>query len=55
MAGRQRDFLYRARMAYKPDKRNKRFMAGQVQTLSDADMLDLALYFCKQKGLYLKY
>jgi len=30
-------------------------MAGQVQTLSDADMLDLALYFSKQKGLILKY
>jgi cytochrome c553 len=30
-------------------------MAGQVQTLTDADMNDLAAYFSKQKGVYLKY
>jgi cytochrome c553 len=30
-------------------------MAEQVKNLSDADMLDLAMYFSKQKGLILKY
>ena len=55
LAGQNRDYLYQALVHYKSGKRNNPIMAGQVQTLSDADMLDLALYFSKQKGLYLKY
>ncbi|MBW8307710.1 MAG: cytochrome c [Thiobacillus sp.] len=55
LAGQNRDYLYQALKHYKSGKRNNPLMAGQVETLSDADMLDLALYFSKQKGLYLKY
>ncbi|MCL5059946.1 MAG: cytochrome c [Candidatus Thermoplasmatota archaeon] len=55
LAGQQRDYLYHALKDYKSGKRNNPIMAGQVQNLSDADMLDLALYFSKQKGLSLKY
>ena len=39
----------------KSGKRNNPIMAGQVQTLSDADMLDLALFYSRQTGLKLKY
>jgi len=55
LAGQNRDYLYHSLKAYKAGKRKNPIMAGQVQNLSDADMQDLALYFSKQKGLYLKY
>ena len=55
LAGQHRDYLYHALKDYKSGKRTNPIMAGQVQTLSDADMLDLAMYFSKQKGLTLKY
>ncbi len=55
LAGQQRDYLYNALRDYKSGKRNNPLMAGQVEALSDADMHDLALYYSKQKGLYLKY
>ena len=40
---------------YKSGKRSNPIMAGQVQTLTDADMLDLSLFYSKQNGLKLKY
>jgi cytochrome c553 len=55
LAGQDRDYLYHALKDYKSGKRNNPLMAGQVQNLTDADMLDLAMYYSKQKGLYLKY
>ena len=55
LAGQHRDYLYHALKDYKAGKRTNPILAGQVQTLSDADMLDLAMYFSKQKGLTLKY
>jgi cytochrome c553 len=55
LAGQNRDYLYHSLKAYKSGKRKNPIMAGQVQTLTDADMQDLALYFSKQKGVYLKY
>lgn len=55
LAGQQRDYLYHSLKDYKSGKRKNPIMAGQVQALSDADMLDLALYFSRQKGLTLKY
>jgi len=55
LAGQHRDYLYHALKDYKAGKRTNPIMAGQVQNLSDADMLDLAMYFSKQKGLTLKY
>ena len=45
LAGQNRDYLYHALKDYKAGKRKNPIMAGQVQTLSDADMLDLAKYF----------
>ena len=55
LAGQQRDYLYHSLLAYKSGKRKNPIMAGQVQTLSDEDMQDLAMFFSKQKGLDLKY
>jgi cytochrome c553 len=55
LAGQHRDYLYHSLKDYKSGKRKNPIMAGQVQALSDADMLDLAMYFSKQKGLTLKY
>jgi len=55
LAGLQRDYLYQALKDYRSGKRKNPIMAGQVQNLSDTDMLDLAMYFSKQKGLTLKY
>lgn len=55
LAGQQRDYLYHSLKDYKSGKRNNPLMAGQVEALTDADMHDLALYYSRQKGLYLKY
>jgi len=55
LAGQHRDYLYHALKDYKSGKRTNPIMAGQVQTLTDADMLDLAAFFSQQKGLTLKY
>lgn len=55
LAGQQRDYLYHALKAYKTGKRKNPIMAGQVQNLSDTDMLDLTMYYSQQKGLQLKY
>lgn len=55
LAGQHRDYIYHSLKDYKSGKRNNPIMAGQVQTLSEADMLDLAMFFSKQKGLELKY
>ena len=55
LAGQHRDYLYHALRDYKSGKRKNPIMAGQVQTLTDADMRDLAAYFSKRKGVYLKY
>ena len=55
LAGQHRDYIYHSLKDYKSGKRSNPIMAGQVQTLSDADMLDLALFFSKQTGLTLKY
>lgn len=55
LAGQNRDYLYHALKDYKSGKRKNPLMAGQVQNLSDADMMDLAMYFSMQKGLTLKY
>ena len=55
LAGQNRDYLSQALKDYKSGKRKNPIMGGQVQSLSDADMLDLTAYFSKQKGLQLKY
>jgi cytochrome c553 len=55
LAGQHPDYLYHALKDYKSGKRKNPIMAGQVEALSDTDMHDLALFFSKQQGLYLKY
>ena len=55
LAGQNSDYLYHSLKDYKSGKRKNPIMAGQVQTLTDADMRDLAAYFSKRKGVYLKY
>lgn len=55
LAGQHSDYLYHALKGYKSGKRKNPIMAGQVESLSDADMHDLATYFSKQKGLNRKY
>lgn len=55
LAGQNSDYLYQALKDYKSGKRKNPIMAGQVQALSDEDMLDLTTYFSQQKGLQLKY
>lgn len=55
LAGQHRDYLYHSLKDYKAGKRKNPIMAGQVENLTDADMLDLALFYSKQKGLSLKY
>ena len=49
LAGQNRDYLYHSLKDYKWGQRANPTMAGQVQTLSDSDMLVLAMYFSKQK------
>jgi cytochrome c553 len=55
LAGQYSDYLYHALKDYKSGKRKNPIMAGQVQSLSDEDLADLAAYFSKQKGLSTKY
>ena len=55
LAGQHHDYLYQALKDYKSGKRKNPIMAEQVGKLSDADMLDLAMYFSQQKGLSVKY
>jgi cytochrome c553 len=55
LAGQHSDYLYHSLKDYKSGKRKNPIMAGQVESLSDADMHDLAAYFSKQKGLNRKY
>jgi cytochrome c553 len=55
LAGQHEDYLYHSLKAYKAGKRKNPIMSGQVATLSDQDMKDLAAFFSRQKGLSLKY
>lgn len=55
LAGQHRDYLYHALKDYKLGRRTNAIMAGQVQTLTETDMHDLATFFSQQQGLTLKY
>ena len=55
LAGQHEDYLYHSLKDYKSGKRKNPIMSGQVATLSDQDMQDLAAFFAKQKGLTQKY
>ena len=55
LAGQQQDYLLHSLKAYKSGKRKNPIMAGQVASLSEADMENLAAYFAAQPGLAVKY
>ncbi len=55
LAGQHADYMYHSLQAYKIGKRKNPIMTGQVASLSNQDMHDLAAYFSKQKGLAQKY
>jgi len=51
LAGQHEDYLRQALTQYKLDSRKDPVMAGQVVSLSDEDIKDLAAYFAAQPGL----
>lgn len=55
LAGQYEDYLYHSLKDYKSGKRKNPIMNGQVASLSDQDMQDLAAFFARQKGLNQKY
>jgi cytochrome c553 len=55
LAGQNRDYLVHALHAYRSGDRKNPIMAEQAKNLSNQDIDDLALYFSRQHGLYLKY
>jgi cytochrome c553 len=55
LAGQHEDYMYHSLKDYKSGKRKNPIMSGQVASLSDQDMKDLAAFFAKQKGLTQKY
>lgn len=48
LAGQHEDYLYHALKSYKEGDRNNAIMSGQVSSLSDQDMRDLAAYYAAQ-------
>lgn len=54
IGGQHEKYLYRALLDYKIGNRQDPIMAGQVAELSTQDLRDLAAYFARQEGLYLK-
>ena len=54
LAGQHPDYLEAALRHYKNGKRKNPIMQGQVASLTNKDMLDLAAYFSSQKGLHVK-
>ena len=55
LAGQHADYLQTALTHYKNGKRKNPIMQAQVANLSPKDILDLAAYFSKQRGLETKY
>lgn len=50
LAGQYPDYLLKALKDYKSGKRANAIMAGQVQSLSEADLANLAVYYASQKA-----
>jgi cytochrome c553 len=50
LAGQHEDYLLRALKDYKSGVRKNPIMAGQVGSLSERDMADLAAYYSSRKG-----
>ena len=53
-AGQYRDYLFQSMLAYQRGERTDPVMAPQVEDLSQQDLRDLAAFYAKQDGLYLK-
>jgi cytochrome c553 len=51
LAGQHADYLERALREYKSGVRKNPVMAGQVTSLTPADMADLAAFYASQQGL----
>jgi len=54
IGGQHEQYLYRALLDYKLGNRQDPIMSGQVAALSRQDMRDLAAFYARQEGLYLK-
>lgn len=52
LAGQHATYLVHALEQYQSGGRNNPIMAGQVQSLSDQDIEDLAAFYSQQVGLY---
>jgi cytochrome c553 len=50
LAGQYEDYLYQALKEYKSQARANAIMQGQVATLSDRDLRDLAAYYASLSG-----
>jgi cytochrome c553 len=50
LAGQYEDYLYHALSGYKTQARKNPIMQGQVATLSDEDLRDLAAYYASLPG-----
>lgn len=50
LAGQYADYLYQALRQYKDGSRSNPIMTGQVQSLEDRDMRDLAAFYASQPG-----
>ena len=55
LAGQHADYLEAALRHYKNGKRKNPIMQAQVANLTHKDIMDLAAYYSKQKGLQVKY
>ena len=55
LAGQYSDYLETALNHYKNGKRKNPIMQAQVANLTPKDIMDLAAYYSKQKGLATKY
>ena len=55
LAGQHADYLETALKHYKNGKRKNPIMQAQVANLTAKDIVDLAAYYSKQKGLATKY
>ena len=55
IAGQHADYITAVLNHYKNGKRKNPIMQGQVANLSQKDILDLAAYYAKQKGLKIVY
>ncbi len=51
IAGQHRTYLVHALRAYRSGERQNAIMLGFAQTLSDADINNLAFFYSRQKGL----